>query len=132
MMVAPAATAARATAALPRVDRHPDLTRASASTTGSTRRSSSASGTGSGARPGRLAADVDDVGALGDHAAGRGPTAAAGSNHWPPSENESGVTLSTPITRVTAGRVPARPARRSVVGAGVCAGMGSFGRTSLK
>jgi hypothetical protein len=45
---------------------------ASASTTGRTRRSSSSCGTGVGARPGRLAAHVDELGALGGHLAAVG------------------------------------------------------------
>ena len=50
-----------------------------------------------GARPRGLAADVDDVGALGTS---RRPcsTAWAASSNCPPSEKESGVTLTTPMT----------------------------------
>ena len=66
------------------------------STTGSTRRSSSSSGHGVGAGAGRLAADVEHLRALADqpaavlHGGVRVEVA-------PPSENESGVTLTTPM-----------------------------------
>ena len=49
------------------------------------------------ARPRRLAAHVDDVGAVGDEPP-PWAMAAAASSEAPPSENESGVTLTTPMT----------------------------------
>ena len=55
------------------------------------------------ARPGRLAADVDDVGALGDQLQAVLDRRPRRRYHWPPSENESGVTLTTPITRQRSG-----------------------------
>ena len=51
-----------------------------------------------GARPGRLAADVDDVGPSAATGPGRGRWRVAGSNQRPPSEKESGVTFTTPMT----------------------------------
>ena len=50
-----------------------------------------------GAGPRRLAADVEDVRARRPRAPARASTAAAASRHAPPSENESGVTLTTPM-----------------------------------
>ncbi len=47
---------------------------------------------------GRFRADVEDVGALVDHAAGMGDRDLQDSWNSPPSENESGVTLRMPIT----------------------------------
>ncbi len=94
---APAATAARATAGL-RVSmdtRAPAS--ANASTTGTTRRSSSSSDTGMA--PGRV--DSPPTSSQSAPSASRArpwAMAAAGSPNWPPSENESGVTLMTPIT----------------------------------
>ena len=72
------------------------LLRASARTTGSVRRSSSSSGTGSA--PGRVDSPPTSRIAA-PSAASRRPwvTAASRSNHSPPSENESGVTLTTPM-----------------------------------
>ena len=49
---------------------------------------------------GQFCADVDDVGAVGDHLAGMRDAAIRGSINLPPSENESGVTLRMPITSV--------------------------------
>ena len=66
--VAPAATAASATAALV-VSIDTRTSPASASMTGITRRSSSSTGHRLGAGPGGLPAHVDDVGPLGDHLA---------------------------------------------------------------
>ena len=89
--------------------------------------------TGSCAGTGRLAADVEDVRALVEQLAAVGDGGLRGENS-PPSENESGVTLTTPMTastrrayrptrgalargrderdRLTAGRLVARPPRR--------------------
>ncbi len=70
---------------------------ASARTTGSTRRSSSASSTR--VAPGRV--DSPPTSIRSAPAATRSRpclTAASGSNHCPPSEKESGVTLTTPMT----------------------------------
>jgi hypothetical protein len=50
------------------------------------------------ARPRRLAADVDDRGPLVDHAARCGHRVVGTLVPRPPSENESGVTFTTPIT----------------------------------
>ena len=50
-----------------------------------------------GAGPGGLAADVDQVGALGDQVEAVLDGGLV-SNHRPPSEKESGVTLTTPMT----------------------------------
>ena len=47
-------------------------------------------------RGGGFAADVDDLGAFAFHRSACA-TAASGSKNLPPSENESGVTLSTPM-----------------------------------
>ena len=69
----------------------------SAASTGSTRRSSSSSRDPLRARAGRLAADVDDRRAFVEHSA-RPAIAACGCRNAPPSENESGVTLTTPMT----------------------------------
>ncbi len=63
-------------------------------------------GNGIGAGAGALAADVDDVGAL----LGQGETVLdgpAGVENGPPSENESGVTLTMPMIQVR------RPRRNS-------------------
>ena len=62
-------------------------------------------------RPGRLAAHVHDVGALRPASSRPCAMAASAPYHWPPSENESGVTLTTPMTRQRSalgrpGRVP--------------------------
>ena len=67
-MVAPADRAALATEAL-LVSTDTRTSPASASMTGTTRRSSSSSATAVGARPGRLTADVDHVRAFGHHLA---------------------------------------------------------------
>ena len=50
-----------------------------------------------GARPRRLAADVDDGRTLLHQPRARAATAASASGSAPPSENESGVTLTTPM-----------------------------------
>jgi hypothetical protein len=96
-IVAPASSAAAATAAfvLSIDSRTPALARPS--TTGTTRRSSSRSLTG--AAPGRV--DSPPMSRIcAPCAASFCPCAiaAAGSSHSPPSENESGVTLTTPMT----------------------------------
>ena len=67
--------------------------------TGSTRASSSSQRHRRGARAGRLAADVEDVGALAPAAARNARARAGASACRPPSEKESGVTLTMPITR---------------------------------
>src|SRR5437763_6213782 len=96
-MVAPAATAAAATAGL-RVSMLTRTSGASSSMTGSTRRSSSASSTGSA--PGLVdSPPTSTMSAPSATSCRPCSTAAPGSNHRPPSEKESGVTFSTPITR---------------------------------
>ena len=66
--VAPAASAAAATSGFTvSTETRAPRGAASASTTGTTRASSTSSGHRLGPRPGGLAADVDDVGPLGDH-----------------------------------------------------------------
>ena len=95
-MVAPAATAATAVSSF-RVSTEMRPWSASASITGSTRRCSSAGSTGSA--PGRV--DSPPTSTMAAPAANRSmpwAMALAGSNQRPPSENESGVTLTTPMT----------------------------------
>ena len=105
MMVAPAATAARATAAF-LVSMDTRASWRSCSTTGNTRRNSSSTGTGRA--PGRVDSPPTSMTAAPSATMCRPwATAAPASSHCPPSEKESGVTLSTPITRVTARRVQA-------------------------
>ena len=73
-----------------------------------------AAGQRRGARAGRLGADVEEVGAGRLHRQGE-VERAAGIERTPPSENESGVTLSTPMTSVRAPSTSgARPASGSV------------------
>ena len=124
-MVAPAATAATAVASF-RVSTETRPWSASASITGSTRRCSSAGSTGSA--PGRV--DSPPTSTMAAPAANRSipwAIALAGSNQRPPSENESGVTLThahdlrlhegarvlgpVPPTRARTGPIPARLAR---------------------
>ena len=98
-MAAPAATAAAATDAF-RVstDTGTPAVAASFSITGRTRSSSTASGTSTA--PGRV--DSPPTSSRSAPSAARASpwaTAAAGSRNRPPSENESGVTFTTPMTR---------------------------------
>ena len=72
--------------------------RTSSSTTGSTRRSSSSGAHRVGPGPRRLAPDVDDRCASRSAARARARSRCAESTCRPPSENESGVTLTTPTT----------------------------------
>src|SRR5579884_2526769 len=103
MRVAPASTAARATAGFT-VSIDTRTRGARAATTGTTRRSSSSWGTGSA--PGRLdSPPTSTTSAPSSAISSPRATAASASNHSPPSENESGVTFSTPMTR---GRMRAR------------------------
>ncbi len=97
-MVAPAASAASATAAL-RVSTliGTVVSAARRATTGSTRSRSSASGTG--VAPGRVdSPPTSSRSAPAATSASPCETAASGSRNRPPSENESGVTLTMPIT----------------------------------
>src|SRR5659263_492449 len=105
MIAAPCATASRATRArvVSTLTVAPRAT--SASTTGSTRASSSSTGTRRA--PGRV--DSAPMSSRASPCA----TAAPGVNHRPPSENESGVTLTTPMTSVRPS-----PVRASGRGAG--------------
>ncbi len=100
MSVAPAPTAASATDAL-RVSTETRQWAARASMTGTTRCRSSAASTASA--PGRVDSPPTSItsapAAIMLESVGE---AAAGSNQRPPSENESGVTFRTPITKVTA------------------------------
>ena len=76
-------------------DRHADAP-ASASTTGSTRRSSSSGGTGS--EPGRVDSPPMSTMAAPSRTSVRAcSSAASAARKRPPSENESGVTLTTPM-----------------------------------
>ena len=70
-----------------------------ASITGTTRAQLLVGGTGSAHGAGRLAADVEDARALGGEPRGHGRSPRRASNHSPPSENESGVTLTMPMMR---------------------------------
>ena len=95
---APAATAARATAAFEvSIETGTPPVAVSASTTGITRRSSSSALTG--AAPGRVDSPPTSIRSAPSLAISPAcATAAAGSRNAPPSENESGVMFSTPIT----------------------------------
>ena len=99
MISAPAASAARATAALDvSIEMASGICRAERFDRPAARaRSSSAASTGVRIGPRAFAADVEDVGAF---AASRRAwaMAACGSKNWPPSEKLSGVTLTMPIT----------------------------------
>src|SRR6478672_6091820 len=114
-MEAPASTAARATEARIVSMDTTAPSAASAVTTGTTRRSSSST-------DGRSAPGLVDSPPTSTMSAPAATTsrpcamAASGSNHCPPSEKESGVTLTTPMTRVrsvTDSRVVASGAVRS-------------------
>ena len=83
MIAAPASAAARAVDAFIVSTLTVTPRSASARMTGTTRACSSTGSTRSGARPRRLAADVDDVGALLDQVAGRARSAASGSSYEP-------------------------------------------------
>ncbi len=107
---APAATACSATDARMVSTETTAPAAASSRTTGTTRRSSSASSTR--AAPGRV--DSPPTSTRSAPCATRSSpclTASSGSNHSPPSENESGVTLTTPITaqRSQSGSPATRP-----------------------
>src|SRR5947209_10448009 len=95
-MVAPASSAASATSRL-RVSIDTRTWPARAPTTGTTLPSSSSTGTS--AAPGRvLSPPTSTTSAPSATSSSPWATAASGSSQRPPSENESGVTLSTPIT----------------------------------
>src|SRR6478672_9323467 len=108
--VAPASSAARATATFD-VSMLNWAASPSASMTGTTRRSSSSSGTGS-AR-GRVDSPPTSISAAPCAASSRPcATASSNENHSPPSENESGVTFRTPMMR--SGRVTAGASLREL------------------
>ena len=114
-----AATACSATAGARRVDADDGARRAaSARPRAAPGRARPRRGTRAGPGPGRLAADVEDVGALGRAARSPCATAPPGSNHSPPSENESGVTLTTPMTRVRSAPQGRGQRRRTRAGRG--------------
>src|SRR6266508_2169201 len=98
-ILAPAARAARATAALRvSIDSGTPVAPASRSTTGITRASSTAWSTS--VAPGRVDSPPTSSRSAPSSARARPcATAASGSANCPPSENESGVTFTTPITR---------------------------------
>ncbi len=94
--VAPAARAERATSTFVVSIETLWPAAASASTTGSTRRSSSSSATGSA--PGRVdSPPTSRIPAPSPASCSPWSIATAGSRKRPPSENESGVTLTTPM-----------------------------------
>ena len=66
--------------------------------------------------PRGLAAHVHDVGARLEQRRGRGPPRPSASRKRPPSENESGVTLSTPMTQVRSPRTALLAAQGEAVG----------------
>ena len=77
-----------------------------------------------GAGAGRLAADVEDRRALGRQPARRGRSRRRASSNAPPSENESGVTLTTPMSSYTRYTLAAlaslsRPGRGGIPGGSV-------------
>ena len=95
--VAPAASAASATSRLVVSIEIRWPAAASRSTTGTARASSSAAGTGSA--PGRVEAPpTSRIAAPSATSCSPCSTAASGSRNSPPSENESGVTLTMPMT----------------------------------
>ena len=99
-MQAPASSAAAATSGL-RVSTEMGIVSAAASRliTGTTRSRSSSAGTASA--PGRVDSPPTSITSAPSAAIARPRSAAAsGSRYRPPSENESGVTLSTPMTSV--------------------------------
>ena len=104
-MLAPAASAARATPGLTVSIEIGTLTRpANCSITGITRRSSSASLTGKA--PGRVdSPPTSMISAPCSTSCRACATAAGGSRNRPPSENESGVTFTMPITSAGRGKV---------------------------
>ena len=71
---------------------------------GATRASSSSADDLAGAGTGRLPADVEEVGARRPASSRAWAIAASASRYRPPSENESGVTLTMPISRIGASR----------------------------
>ena len=100
--VAPAATAARATDSW-RVSIESRTSPASAATTGTTRSSSTSGATGTA--PGRVDSPPTSITSAPSAIMARARTSAASSARYlPPSEKESGVTFSTPITRGITGR----------------------------
>src|SRR5579885_60903 len=103
-MRAPASRAARATAGFMVSIEIGTLTwEASSSITGRTRRSSSASGTGSA--PGRVdSPPTSRISAPRAASSSAWRTAAAASRNFPPSEKESGVTLTIPMTNAGRGK----------------------------
>ncbi len=98
IMAAPSATACSITSGrLVSTEMITSLSRATALTTGMTRRNSSSSGTGGA--PGRVDSPPISTIAAPSAAMARARSAArAGSRYCPPSLKESGVTLSTPMT----------------------------------
>ena len=109
-------------------DRDRAAARASASRTGRTRATLLAASTGCAPGPRRLAADVEDVGALRLHRErARRPRARRRSTS-PPSENESGVTLRTPMTSVRG----AEEERAAAVGSGMSIGGGASTACGLR
>ncbi len=103
---APASSAARATSGLEVSTEmgSGNPGRGSRAITGTTRRISSSAG--HRGAPGRVdsPADVDEVGALGLERAAPAPPRRPGSAKRPPSEKESGVTLTTPMRKGPAPR----------------------------
>ena len=93
----------------------PGPRRRSASITGTTRRISSSAATGLAARTRRFAADVHDVRALCELSEARARRRPPDRRKRPPSEKESGVTLSTPMTQVRVAQdAPAAPGGSAV------------------
>src|SRR5437870_592696 len=113
--LAPACKAARATAGfIVSMEIGTLLLPASRSTTGRTRRSSSASGTGTAW--GRVdSPPTSMISAPSSINCSAWATAAAGSRHRPPSENESGVTFTMPIRRVGRGKVQVKSRARRIM-----------------
>src|ERR1051326_2270343 len=104
MMLAPACTAARATAGfMVSMETGTDPRLTSASITGITRRNSSCSLTG--AASGRVDSPPTSIQSAPSPTNSKArSTAAVGSKNCPPSENESGVTLTMPMSRVGRGK----------------------------
>src|SRR5512140_2607564 len=105
MIRAPAATAARATTAFVVSIETVTPAAASRSTTGSARRSSSSAVTGR-ARGFVASPPTSRISAPSRSSCSPCATATSASRYCPPSENESGVTLTTPITRTPLDKTP--------------------------
>ena len=116
-MTAPAVRACSATVALEvSMERAAPPPAARASTTGMSRRSCSAAGTG--CEPGRVLSAPRSKMSAPSRASRRACSmAAVGSRNRPPSENESGVTFTTPITSVRSARSKKRSRQRQPMGA---------------